>query len=128
MTIKQIRKAGYENNQHKENAMKAKMQKPSIKQLAKKLIAIKREMAIEWKNNPEDYRDEADCEPSIQVTLACDETGFALQDGDNSFSGPAYFYWHWGVADLFPGCNCLEIAKDLIDQCQLLFDSSSENI
>jgi hypothetical protein len=61
-----------------------------------------------------------DSEPSIDVTLACDDTGYALQLGDNSYSGPAYGFRHWGVANLYRKSNCRELARELINQCREL--------
>ena len=87
------------------------MKRPSIKELASALIQSKREIE-------NDMIAMDDSLPSIDVTLACDETGYALQLGDNSFHGSAYGYRHWGVATLYRNSNCRDIARDLIDQCK----------
>jgi hypothetical protein len=41
-------------------------------------------------------------EPSIQLTLACNDDGseYATQTGDNSFTGSAYGFPHWAVTTL----------------------------
>lgn len=64
-------------------------------------------------------------QPYIQVTLACDERGYALQTGDNSYSGGAYFYRHWGVGNLYRDSDVVELADDLINQCEDLFESAN---
>lgn len=86
-----------------------KLQLPTIANLAKELTSIKQYIC-------DDYIQEGDDLPSIQVTLAADETGFALQTGDNSYSGSAYFYKLWGVGSIYRRSNCRELAKDLIEQ------------
>lgn len=86
------------------------MKRPSIKDLAHALTDAK-------KHIDDDMKHEDDCQPSIDVTLACDESGFALQLGDNSFTGSAYFYRHWGVSCLYRRTNSRELARDLINQC-----------
>jgi hypothetical protein len=93
------------------NIMKTEsIQRPTIADLAAALTAAKRHI-------DDDMIRDDDSLPSIDVTLACDERGFALQLGDNSYSGGAYFYKHWGVATLYRRTNCRELAKDLIEQC-----------
>jgi hypothetical protein len=89
------------------------MKTPSIKELAAELSHAKRHIE-------DDMIAMDESAPSIDVTLACDETGFALQLGDNSFSGPAYGFRHWGVAGLYRNSNCRELARDLIGQCREL--------
>ena len=91
--------------------MKTKIQLPSIRELQRALTSIKRDIC-------DDYIQDDDDSPSIQVTLACDETGYALQTGDNSYSGSAYHYKHWGVSSVYKNSNCDAIARDLIDQCK----------
>jgi hypothetical protein len=89
----------------KENDMKT----PSIKELAAALSQAKQHI--------EDNIIAMDgSAPSINVTLAYDETGFALQLGDIS---------HYGVAirmlphrALYRNSNCRDLARDLIEQCR----------
>jgi len=94
------------------------MKRPTIKDLAQALTQAKGH--IDNDNVRED-----DTLPSIDVTLSCDERGFALQLGDNSFTGSAYSFKHWGVGTLYRRTNCRDLAKDLIDQCQELADSDA---
>jgi len=89
------------------------MKRPSIKDLAAALSQAKQHI-------DDDMIAMDDTAPSIDVTLACDETGYALQLGDNSFSGPAYGFRHWGVSGLYRDSNCRELARDLIEQCREL--------
>jgi hypothetical protein len=87
------------------------MKTPSIKELAAALSQAKQHI--------EDNIIAMDgSAPSIDVTLACDETGFALQLGDNSFFGPAYGFRHWGVSGIYRDSNCRDLARDLIEQCR----------
>ena len=89
------------------------MKTPSIKDLAAALSQAKRHI-------DDDMIAMDDSAPSIDVTLACGETGYALQLGDNSFTGSAYGFPHWGVSGLYRNSNCRELAKDLIEQCREL--------
>jgi hypothetical protein len=87
---------------------------PSIAQVARALRAIKR------RGIDDDYRafDEDDI-PGIQVTLGCDlehRDHWAIQTGDNSYTGSAYGFACWGVSGLYRRSNCRELAKELIDQ------------
>jgi hypothetical protein len=92
---------------------KKTMKTPSIKDLAAELSHAKRHIE-------DDMIAMDETAPSIDVTLACDETGYALQLGDNSYSGSAYSFRHWGVTSLFRNSNCRELARDLIEQCREL--------
>ena len=86
------------------------IQIPSIRELQTCLTGLKTE--IDDNNIAED-----DENPSIDLTLACDKNGYALQTGDNSYTGCAYGYSFWGVSSLYRNSNCTELAKDLIEQC-----------
>jgi len=89
------------------------MKTPTIKELAAELTYATRHI-------DDDMIAMDDSAPSIDVTLACDETGYALQLGDNSFSGSAYGFRHWGVSGLYRNSNCRDLARDLIEQCREL--------
>jgi hypothetical protein len=63
----------------------------------------------------DDYRVEG-CEdtsyPMMTVTFGLDTNGeWAYQTGDNSFSGGAYGFAHWGVIYLTRRSNCKELAQ-----------------
>jgi len=89
------------------------MKTPTIKDLAAALTDAKRHI-------DDDMIQEGDSLPSIDVTLACGDDGFTLQLGDNSYTGSAYSFPHWGVSALYRRSNSRELAKDLIEQCREL--------
>jgi hypothetical protein len=66
--------------------------------------------------------------PSMQVTLGMndDASGYALQTGDNSFTGAAYGFPHWGVDTLTRESDAAAVANGLIDQCEDLISQSGE--
>lgn len=76
-------------------------QYPTQKELAKELTRLKQYI---------------ESEEGLEITLGAGPNGYALQTGDNSFTGPAYHYRHWGVTTLYTDSNARELAKDLIDQ------------
>lgn len=85
---------------------------PKIGELAALLKALKKDIR-------DDYRidDQEDDTPTLCVTVGCDiETGeWAFQTGDNSFSGGAYGYRHWGLGYLTRRSNSRDVAKSIID-------------
>lgn len=90
--------------------MKAKY--PSIETIARLVRAIKRDISDEYRAFEDDEI------PGIQLTVGCDpETGgWSYQTGDNSYSGPAYFYHYWGVAGIYRRSNSRKVAKQIIDE------------
>ena len=68
--------------------------------------------------SPEFRAYEDDDEPGIQVTLACDDSGneYALQTGDNSYTGAAYSFPHWAVSAVYADTDCAHLSGYLIDQ------------
>jgi len=92
------------------------IQTPTIAALASALTDAKRHI-------DNDMTREGDTCPSMDVTLACGVNGYALQLGDNSFTGSAYSFPHWGVSTLYRRSNARELARDLIDQCRELVAS-----
>jgi hypothetical protein len=57
--------------------------------------------------------------PGIQLTIGANESGeWSFQTGDNSYSGDAYHYPHWGVVGVYRNSNCMELAKELIEQIE----------
>ena len=95
-----------------------KVQLPSIKELAKELARIKR--VTDWSVDPnfDDIRE--GCETTFQITLGFDGSGYALQTGDNSFTGSAYGFKNWSVDYLSKHSNCLSLAKDILRQAREL--------
>lgn len=72
----------------------------------------------------DDYRatdDPGDNTPGMQVTIGAKplEDGtldWSYQTGDNSYSGGAYGYPHWGVIYLYRRSNCHELATDAVNE------------
>ena len=93
------------------------MEKPDIHPLFKTLYDLKADIEDSFVDGPDD-------EPHIDITLACDERGWGLQTGDNSFFGNAYGYRHWGTGSLCRDTDTKKLAEDLIEQCQEQFDES----
>jgi len=87
---------------------------PRIPCVAKALREIKRS------GIRDEYRAfEEDDIPGIMITLGAngdDSTDWVIQTGDNSYSGCAYGYLYWGVGGLYRRSNCLELARELIDE------------
>jgi len=96
------------------------MQKPELDVLDDMLISLKADIEDSFVDGPDD-------EPHIPVTLACDERGWGFQTGDNSFFGNAYGYRYWGIGSLCRDTNTKELAEDLIEQCQELFEESQSS-
>jgi hypothetical protein len=89
----------------------SKIKLPKIGELAALLKQLKKEIS-------DDYRidGQEDDTPTMCVTVGCDiETGeWGFQTGDNSFSGGAYGYQHWGVGYLTRRSNSRDVANDII--------------
>ncbi len=67
----------------------------------------------------DDYRAyDDDDRPGIQLTIAANTMNgdWVYQTGDNSYTGAAYHYQFWGVTGVYRDSNCLEVAKDLVEQ------------
>jgi len=90
-----------------------KLQLPEVLELAVYLESLKSDIC-------DDYIDGDDDLPGIDITLASESRGYALQTGDNSYAGVAYSYRHWGVGRLYRDTDCLELAGDLLGQCRQL--------
>lgn len=69
------------------------------------------------------YKDDKDVE-YIQLTVGtngdlCEVTGsveYGYQTGDNSYTGGAYGYSHWGVVEIDDESDTEEVADSLIEQ------------
>ena len=76
------------------------------------LIAIKKDMRKhEWYGNE---GEDKYCE--ITIGYCPDKKDWNIQTGDNSYTGGAYGYLHWGVGSIYPTTNCKDLATDLINQ------------
>ncbi len=68
----------------------------------------------------DDYRasdDPDDNTPGMQVTVSTsDMQSWNYQTGDNSYSGGCYGDRHWSVIYLYRRSNCVELAKDAVNE------------
>jgi hypothetical protein len=55
----------------------------------------------------------------MQVTLGIndDASEYALQTGDNSYTGAAYGFPHWGVSELARDSDATALADEILRQC-----------
>ena len=81
-------------------------------QLIETLDAIRNDISDEYLAYPDDD------EPGIQVTLACNDSGneYALQTGDNSYTGSAYGFPHWAVSAVYRDSDLDQLTDDLLSQ------------
>jgi hypothetical protein len=80
---------------------------PPIDTLARIVADVRRDL----------YRYDADDVPYIQVTIGIDgRGGWGYQTGDNSYSGAAYHYPYWGVAEVYRRRDVRETARDVARQ------------
>jgi hypothetical protein len=65
--------------------------------------------------------------PYVQVTIGANDdlTDWGWQTGDNSYTGGAYGYRHWGIVYLTSRSNCLELAKDCLAEIKEQIAASS---
>lgn len=84
------------------------------KEIRALLIALKPAIADDYRAHPEATL------PSIAVTIGAEitENGISwnYQTGDNSYTGGAYGYAHWGICDLHRRDNCSTLADDIVGQ------------
>jgi hypothetical protein len=69
----------------------------------------------------DDYRasdDPDDTEPGMQLTIGADADGWSYQTGDNSFTGGAYGYDHWGIGSIYRDTNPAECAEEIINDLE----------
>lgn len=96
-------------------AAQARPKLPSVARVAECLMALRPGIMNDYRasDDPDDHL------PGIQVTLGADcedREGWAVQTGDNSFTGSAYGFAYWGVSALYRRTNCRELARELIEQ------------
>lgn len=75
----------------------------------------------------DDYRIEGqgqdDDTPMMQVTVGCEcpsdsSMSWSYQTGDNSFTGGAYSYAHWGIAYLTRDTKPEDFAREVMDSLE----------
>ena len=78
------------------------------------LKSLKPTIGNEYRAHPDDTI------PGISVTIGAEvtEDGIAwnYQTGDNSYTGGAYGFAHWGICDLHRKDNCRKLAEDIVEQ------------
>ena len=84
---------------------------PSIKELASLIVDLKKSIQDDFRcsDDPDDKT------PGIQITIGADENGWNYQTGDNSYTGGAYGYSHWGIGYIYRNSNSREVAKEVLD-------------
>jgi hypothetical protein len=71
-------------------------------------------IADEYRSDGQESDDDT---PSMDITVGADASGaWSYQTGDNSFTGGAYGYAHWGVSTLQRDSKAGDIAEDLAEQ------------
>lgn len=91
----------------------SKTKLPKIKEIRALLIELKKQIRDDYRasDDPEDKT------PGIQVTIGANEKGeWNYQTGDNSYTGGAYGFPHWGIAYLYRKSNSTQLARDVIDE------------
>jgi len=84
------------------------MKTPTIKCLSAIIRALKPAICDDYREDPEDL-------PSIQLTIGCGPDGWSWQSGYNSYSGGAYLHPHWGVGYVTRRCNSRALAREIIN-------------
>ena len=90
---------------------------PTISELAALIRDLKKDIG-------DDYRctdDPDDKTPGMCLTIGADEEGWSYQTGDNSYTGGAYGYAHWGVGHIYRNSNSREVARNILDDLAELF-------
>jgi hypothetical protein len=96
----------------------SKLQLPTHEALTTELVRL-----VQLFNQRGDFADAPD---GIDITLGADETGYALQTGDNSFTGAAYGFRFWGVSAVdteYTREDCANVATELLDEVSELYAS-----
>ncbi|SRR5579871_441936 len=69
----------------------------------------------------DEYRasdDPEDETPGMQLTIGVDSRGWGWQTGDNSFTGGAYGYAHWGVGSLYRDSDPADVAEEILSDLE----------
>jgi len=86
----------------------------TLKDITALVVAIKGDIEDDFRAYDDDE------EPGILLTVGYDpeETAWNFQTGDNSFTGGAYGFPHWGVCGVYRDSDCREVARDIISQIE----------
>ena len=91
---------------------------PTIRDLSSLIKALKPTIRDDYRA----YADEPGLDdeniPSMLLTVGWDaeDGSWDYQTGDNSYSGSAYFYPHWGIVAVYRRSNSLDLARDIRSQ------------
>lgn len=98
---------------------------PTIKSLSSLIKALKPSIRDDYRAYADEPGMDDENIPSVLLTIGWDaESGeWSWQTGDNSFSGSAYFFPHWGIVAVYRRSNSLDLARDIRSQ---LADSASQ--
>lgn len=84
---------------------------PTIRDLAALVRAVKADIGDEYRADPDDDI------PGILLTVGWSVDGqWSFQTGDNSYTGGAYGYPHWGVVSVYRRSNARELAREIREQ------------
>lgn len=62
--------------------------------------------------------------PGMMVTVGADESGaWGYQTGDNSYTGGAYGFPHWGIGYLYRDSDPAEVAESIVNEIADLLES-----
>ena len=91
---------------------------PTIKSLSSLIKALKPTIRDDYRAYADEHGPDDENIPSMLLTVGWDaESGeWSWQSGDNSFSGSAYFYPHWGIVAVYRRSNSLDLARDIRSQ------------
>jgi hypothetical protein len=81
---------------------------PPVGELAALVRAVKRTIRDEYR------ADECEERPSVSLTVGWKPSGaWSYQTGDNSYTGGAYGYPHWGVVTVYRRSDSSAVARDI---------------
>ncbi len=83
-----------------------------IREISSLLVSLKGDIDDDFRASEMD-----DDVPGMQVTVSTyDMQSWNYQTGDNSYSGGCYGDPHWSVIYLYRRSNCVELAKDAVNE------------
>jgi hypothetical protein len=75
----------------------------------------------------DEYRaSEEDEQPGMQLTIGADADDWSYQTGDNSYSGGAYRYAHWGVGAIYRDSDPAEVAESIVLNLEEQFEWAND--
>lgn len=91
---------------------------PTIKSLSSLIKALKPTIRDDYRAYAGETGLDDENIPSMLLTVGWDaESGeWSWQTGDNSYSGSAYFYPHWGIVAVYRRSNSIDLARYIRSQ------------